>query len=779
MRYRRDIAHTSRRSPGARIPTRKPVARDSITVSWKLPTGSGAVASYKLERSADNDSTTWPQPNDDNFPNYAGHVIEGITETMQEVTGLTCGVTYSFRVSAKGGGSTTYADVHGPTSDPPAAGSTLPCLTPPPAPSNVTAVRNDNGIAVSWDTETGVASYKLEGSNDNGSTWTFYTKDNITPVSPRTLHQVTGLTCGPTYAFRVSALGDGTKYKAVYGITELAGFTEPGVAGQSASSAATARSTSGAFCLAPLPTPEVDVIPLTRGSVHLMWEHILGAKEYYVRFRKKGENSWPSVGIDGHYIVKRFEHTDHASLFIDLRRIVGGEGLADSSAYEFQVQTRHESDETLHSTFSNVITIVDSPILSANGDAGNIVGRLLGKIVVKWKGAGEPSDNVQYTLRWRKLFGEHTDLGWTPSGWVPDLQDTEYRRKSKETSDREYTLGGITINLDNRIETGKVYALQLNYTINGREYYSARDWYAWSSHEAAGDGERVATFPLNYPVSDKTYEYRICEEGFPSEYLDDWKKLIRHALEQWEVATGLVTMTYVGAICADYSRAISEVSRDFGILSGRMLTQSELNQLRGYLRTLDVLTNAQTDDEEFNEIIMVNDIDGPYAQFRQAGVFPEFSSEFGISGCVFLERPAACAAPRHVHPVKGNITDILLQKRGFGIDPVVVPGGDEIVDESDTRFNTCPGWTISDDRYRAYWVMLHEAGHVLGIRGGEWEREEWAAWTASHPTVSDSVMSYKERNLKAYDSTLILPREPNCSPYPLDILAIYALYQSR
>ena len=161
------------------------------------------------------------------------------------------------------------------------------------------------------------------------------------------------------------------------------------------------------------------------------------------------------------------------------------------------------------------------------------------------------------TLRWRKLSGEHTQLGWTVSPGGPGIQDSEYDWKSKETTDLEYTLGGLINVLDTRIETEKVYALQLNYTINNKKYYSAREAYAWSSRQAAGDGERVAIYPLSFPVSDKTYAYCICEDGFPAAYLENWKRLIKHALEQWEVVTGLVTMTYVGAICADYSQAMA------------------------------------------------------------------------------------------------------------------------------------------------------------------------------------------------------------------------------
>ena len=42
-------------------------------------------------------------------------------------------------------------------------------------------------------------------------------------------------------------------------------------------------------------------------------------------------------------------------------------------------------------------------------------------------------------------------------------------------------------------------------------------------------------------------------------------------------------------------------------------------------------------------------------------------------------------------------------------------------------------------------------------------------YEASHSTVADSVMNYDGR---------VGTYEPDCSPHPLDIMAIYALYQT-
>ena len=67
------------------------------------------------------------------------------------------------------------------------------------------------------------------------------------------------------------------------------------------------------------------------------------------------------------------------------------------------------------------------------------------------------------------------------------------------------------------------------------------------------------------------------------------------------------------------------------------------------------------------------------------------------------------------------------------------------------RFNTCPG--IDDGWIYPYSVLVHEAGHaLLGL--GHPDRDYF----------TDSMMNY-------------ITSEPDCSPHPFDVLAIYALYQ--
>ena len=80
------------------------------------------------------------------------------------------------------------------------------------------------------------------------------------------------------------------------------------------------------------------------------------------------------------------------------------------------------------------------------------------------------------------------------------------------------------------------------------------------------------------------------------------------------------------------------------------------------------------------------------------------------------------------------------------------------------KFNKCfmnAGVLDDDDSTYAYRTALHEGGHALGTSGFDPLRG-WL-YISAHPNISDSVMNYET--------------EPDCSPQPFDMLAIYALYQ--
>ena len=337
----------------------------------------------------------------------------------------------------------------------------------------------------------------------------------------------------------------------------------------------------------------------------------------------------------------------------------------------------------------------------------------------------------------------------------------------------------------------EVYAIQLRFEGTGPQrtstVFAARDAYAWPSARAADGGERVATFPMNFRVKNRTYAYRICRDGYPGNFTH-WKNLVNHALGQWQLATnGLVRMVYEGDNCADYQTVLKRVRAVYENFIGQQLTSDQLAALEALLESMDILTDAQVDDAELSEVIMVDQSPtGIYGEFEAMGVFPEMSEKLGISTCVFADpkknrKPTACAWPRHDHPSKGWLTDILLPWSRFGgeAETLAVPGGLDAdggvtVDRDDVPFNTCDAAPIG-----TYETLVHEAGHALGIRDGS-RVPGWSDDVYHHPSIYESVMSYEGVALRTSGvSDGTLPDDPDCSPHPLDVLAIYALYQQE
>ena len=83
------------------------------------------------------------------------------------------------------------------------------------------------------------------------------------------------------------------------------------------------------------------------------------------------------------------------------------------------------------------------------------------------------------------------------------------------------------------------------------------------------------------------------------------------------------------------------------------------------------------------------------------------------------------------------------------------PGGNTTADRRDVRLNTC--LAQSSAPYNGYETLVHEGGHALGLRG--------------HPGLVKPA-PFRDTALKP-------DKDRGCSPHPLDVLALYALYQSR
>jgi titin len=156
------------------------------TVSWAAPSvdGGNAVTGYTVEYSSDTGGS-WTT------------AATGVTAITLDVTGLTNGTGYVFRVSA------TNAAGAGPWSE---ASAPVTPYSVPDALIGVTGEPGDSQVAVSWlasvdDGGSAVTDYTVEYSSDAGVSWSTFTDGTSTDTSAT----VTGLFNGTAYVFRVSA----------------------------------------------------------------------------------------------------------------------------------------------------------------------------------------------------------------------------------------------------------------------------------------------------------------------------------------------------------------------------------------------------------------------------------------------------------------------------------------------------------------------------------------------------------------------------------------------
>ena len=495
-----------------------------------------------------------------------------------------------------------------------------------------------------------------------------------------------------------------------------------------------------------LPPPrDLSVTPLPQRRALLTWGFNPNSSSYTVQVRETGTSAWdfPSTGHEpsGTRSMPEYE------IALDVVTTSSGgttAGFADADAFQFRARANASTGFILSSEYGDFITIIDTPITEANGNSPGSQGQAK----LSWRTISSVLGDASYfggtySFRYRIVGGDHTQLAWRPGTYVSDetVDQTQMMGTNRDT------IGGLT--------REAIYAIQLRYEKTGTStVYAARDVYVWPSGRVAGGGERVATFPLNHPLSNKTYSYVVCEETFPSGKESDWKKFISHAISQWDLATkNLVTTERVEGDCADYSVFVDEVIaavKTFAMgtnLTGIPPTDSQIAaHARALLSNFDQSGIATTRmlDSRLNEVLMIDD--DPSDILVRVAVFKEVSEQVGHGWCDY-----ACAQR------SGSTVDIRLMRSHFDMLNLNVPGADDTADPGEIPFNSC------DPVVNEYGVVVHEAGHALGITGGVTGRDQGRF----HPHIEDSVMGRNK------DATV------NCSPHPFDIMAIEALYQGR
>ena len=268
--------------------------------------------------------------------------------------------------------------------------------------------------------------------------------------------------------------------------------------------------------------------------------------------------------------------------------------------------------------------------------------------------------------------------------------------------------------------------------------------------------ERIATFPSYGHWPNGLVEYSICDGTFTELGANaNWPSLIEYAFERWEEdVPDMLTMTRTTDGCVD----------DDG----------------------DPITN---DDPSTLFKALYNDTNEVYMYRFSLAHLPEIywhNSDFvciRLSGACVLSTRYDEYFAYGAEPLEDDRTDVIVNRDiSSGIDKV--PGGNFTHDATDVRLNRClepggvPDLTASEDKnqdgdnddYFSYTLMLHEAGHLVGLSQYHRLFPIDLDGSDAHPSVRGTVMNY--------DGRVNAMLEPDCSLHPLDKLAVRALYQN-
>ena len=511
------------------------------------------------------------------------------------------------------------------------------------------------------------------------------------------------------------------------------------------------------------------ITPLPLRQALLSWDFSAGASGYIVECRPSTQSDWDRYAA-GEGCVQVTTNTNRGFTPSKYVRLRLDNLLTKNPAYDFQVKAIGGSE-------SEYVTVTDNPVVRADGDSRSASG---GRATLEWLPISGVSAS-DYTVTYRQLTLSNLDYvepvqpgvsGW-PSGF--GATQTTPAPKIEEMPDGSkrlrLILGGLS--------TNQIYAVRVNYRKTTgsveRTVYSARDVYVWPSKtQPLGEDTRVATYPFFGHHKNREYRYVVCDETFtlPSNlatahpnFNSGWEQVIDASFKQWETATdGLVTTINEGDIdCKKLS--IFET-----------LLWEDIEQIK------------QNVDDERSEVRMIPGNRGEI--FASA----ELATDI-YKICLLFSH--ACVTSRAGYSVDQRATNIL-------------PGVDVTFDKStftklntqtntlqhppdlpSVDFNACSGSSTY-----AYKTALHEAGHALGLSAlsidesdirsiRNWNPRGWynlvkyafTDYQVSHPTIPTSVMNYNSR-IDDFQSVPPGYRESDCYPHPLDIMAVYALYQT-
>ena len=515
---------------------------------------------------------------------------------------------------------------------------------------------------------------------------------------------------------------------------------------------------------------------------------------------------------------------------IHLDAVVNDKGLADQKEFRFRLISRDIPSipwafpQRLTSNPSEKVTITDNPLLSAGG-AVNGHSTHIGQAALKWTHISEATNYVViYRLleastidpdaKCGDLLGyRHSDPNWpSHQEWPYYTSCTDSRSTGKKTVTAPTTVNSVPVQtVLSPLVKGEIYAIRVNCDIGNGTVFSARDAYTWPSDDIPNG--RIATFPSFGRHANKTFEYVICSSTFDDTRITEdegaiWESLLQDAFEKWEKALN------------GFIRVNPKMGGRCPVVPANPSSPNYPSQMHHFLMADDDQNDIRMFDESGDKGILA---------------FPELKADvFKI--CIappIGHPPAACVTSfrdysglddKETARLRGEIDrniqrylddeisypalvgELLLALQGYLLfsgsgnfdDPIkgvdvsfrrqALPTRPQPPTSSgssteEVRFNTCLNAGTADpsdeagSTFRPYALAVHEAGHALGLSG--FSRLIWnQGYDVSHPTIPESVLNYDG---EAENRARWMPQdyvEPDCSPHPFDVMAIYALYQS-
>ena len=726
-----------------------------LDLDWDRPSVDGDCdIEYKVQRKLAS-SGTWGS-------------TRTVTTSRYSITGLANGTEYDVQVRACNDEGCGGWYQKSETPRPPPEQVLKPSLTP-----------GYGSLAVSWTAPangTSPTSYQGQYKESTIHVWTG--ASSFTTTSTR--KTITGLTNGTSYNVRVRACAG----------TDHCGPWSP---------------TASAMLEPALTTPSnLTVTPMSLRRAELTWTGDSNADGYTLRVENPSRRHGTVVDIP------------EASNVIHLDNILASEGLAHHGYFEFQVKATDSSEANLESPFSKKVRIVDNPILTG-GKANGLSSAGDPQVELKWN---KIDDVIRYTVRYRRLGNSpvadgnrsHSDINWPRE----ESDDAEWPYYSAFISiprpvSQPRTGSSVSTTYDDAtIIADIIYAFQVNYVLGaGSEpaagqlkVFSARDAYAWPSSGFPGNRERVGTYTFFGHHENRHFEYIVCGETFSdsvqevpdgSTMLDErgrkWVGILDDAFEQWETATnGFLTVS------RDQNGVCSEGPSDPG-------NPDNLESMREFINVDDAQNEVRMFDlteksifffpEFYSDVFKIclnfgapacvtsfNGYSGINTESSRRTEIIEIADDLGMDNEVSLIEVILALKNLISGERKAMNTiqsvDVSFNEENFRDNPLNLP--------DNVSFNSCmPDASITsenpDSGYFAYRTAVHEAGHALGLSGFSLLSlaNEQGRYEMAHPTIPDAAMNYDGEAGNRVNRPL---SEPDCSPHPFDIIAIYALYQN-